>query len=436
MAGAGSGKTFTIASKVAYLIQNGVSPSEILSLSFTNETVNNLKAIFTKNNIDVEVYTYHKLALNLLKNKYKVAAESLLEYIAKEYFYSFIYLDSTHKLLDYLVKDQDKDQYIEILSKTISTFIHYMKIYNKTLNNIREILKINMPFEDKCLIIFAFKIYLIYQEELESSFIIDFDDMINLAIKEVDSISKISYKYIIIDEYQDISYSKYLLIKKLKDKFNMRLIGVGDDYQAIYSFSGSDPKYFLEFKKMFPNSKMLKLKNNYRNPKDIVEISKRIVLKNNIQIKKRLLSKKIVKDSINVVYFEDEKETVLSLISDLDDVLVLGRNNKDLSELETDNKNIRFLTVHKSKGLEADYVIILNVIDDILGFPNKIKENNVLKYIVNRNYQIEEERRLFYVALTRARKKVFILTKKDKESIYVKELIKDYRRKINIIKRK
>ena len=211
-------------------------------------------------------------------------------------------------------------------------------------------------------------------------------------------------------------------------------MAVGDDYQSIYSFTGSNLKLFTKFKKYFKNSKILKIKNNYRNPSDIVEISKRFVLQNKNQLNKRLKSNKYIKDSIVVVYYNDLVEDFKCIVKEIDNIMVLGRNNSDLEKLRdiTIEKNIRYLTVHKSKGLEEENVIVLNMLDNVLGFPNKIKEENVLSYLLNYNH-IEEERRLFFVALTRSKKRVFLFTKKNKESIFIKELLERFKYKIKIL---
>ena len=424
VAGAGSGKTFTIVEKVKYLLESGYRNSEILCISFTNETVNELKDRLDKNNSLVDVKTFHKLSLDIIGTNYKIPSSNLLEYITNEYFESFIYHDNTYKLLKYIDN-------IDYLKNTIISFINRLKGLNLDYSYILSLLRSNTTIDEKILLIFILKIYLIYQEELLSVNGIDFNDMINLAIKKIESLNYFKYKYIIIDEYQDTSEIKYLLIKKLIDKFNIKLMAVGDDFQSIYSFTGCNLKLFTNFKKLFKHSKIIKLKNNYRNPSDLVEISRRLVLLNKYQINKRIKSNKYIKDSINLVYYKDEESAFLKIIKKLDNIMVLGRNNKDLDKVkELDiNKNIRYLTVHSAKGLEDDYVIILNAIDDVLGFPNKIKDNSVLKYLSSYN-SLEEERRLFFVALTRARKKVYIFTIKGKESIFIKELLSNFRYKI------
>ena len=215
---------------------------------------------------------------------------------------------------------------------------------------------------------------------------------------------------------------------------------VGDDFQSIYKFNGCDIELFTNFKKYFNDSKILKLKYTYRNPKDVVNISSRFIMKNNYQIKKRLISNKYVDNSINIVFYKDLYSAYIKVIEELDNIMILGRNNDDINMINNGDynykdKSIRYLTIHKSKGLEEDNVIIINLLDNNNSLPSKIKEYDIFKYIKKRDkYLFEEERRLFYVAITRCRKKVFLFTKKNKESIFVKELIKDYKLKINVFK--
>ncbi len=424
VAGAGSGKTLTIIAKINYLIENGLDPKRILCISFTNETVNSLKNSLNKYNLNVDVKTFHKLSLDILNRKYKIASSNLLEYVIDEYFNSIIYYDNTYKLLDFI----DNKSY---LKNTLLMFIKELKASNLDEYYLKELLDIVLDKEDKVLIIFALKIYLIYEEELKSENKIDFDDMISFATKELKTFK---YSYIIVDEYQDTSYSKFNLINKIINKFDVSLMAVGDDYQSIYSFTGCNLKLFINFKKMFKNSKIIKLKNTYRNPSDIVEISKRFILKNRNQVVKKLKSSKYIKDSINIIYVKNEEIALEKLLNSIDDVMVLGRNNKDIDKYKFNNykcNNVRFMTVHSSKGLEEKNIIILNVIDDFLGFPNKIKSCNIFSYLDDYNH-LEEERRLFYVALTRAKEKVYIFTFKGRESSFVKELIKDFKYKIKI----
>ena len=456
IAGAGSGKTLTIVGKVKYLIEKElIDKNKILCISFTNETVNSLKESLNKEGYLVDVKTFHKFSLDILSNNnYKVASSNLLEYIIEEYFYSFIYFDNTYKLLNkYLeINNLSYNEFINNFKKTTESFIKCFKACNYKIDYFLDILFDKKSVrEEKYLLVIIFKIFILYEEELKSQNMIDFDDMITCAKEEILKKRYFKYKYIIIDEYQDTSFSRYELIKSITEKFNVRIMAVGDDYQSIYAFNGCSIKLFTEFNKYFKNSSIIKIKNTYRNTKDIVDISKRFVQKNKQQIRKNLKSKKYLKDSITVVYSYNQLESFIKIIEPLDNILVLGRNNKDINliidninfKLEKDrviylkdeSKNIKFLTVHKSKGLEEKNIIILNVIDDILGFPNKIKEDSLIRYLKKKedNFLYSEERRLFYVALTRAKEKVFILTNKSNPSIFVKELVSNYRLKIKVI---
>lgn len=425
IAGAGSGKTLTIVAKINYLIENGVDPKEILCISFTNETVNSIINSLNKYDIVVDVMTFHKLALNILPNKYKIAPQDLLKYTIEEFFQSLIYFDETSLLLKY-INDIDNTK------KLIYSFIMNMKSLNIKEDYLYKLIKDNnISKDDKVYLTLILKVYLIYEEELRSEFKIDFDDIINLASERVKYLYKFKYKYIIIDEYQDTSISKYNLIKNIIDRFNIRLISVGDDYQSIYSFTGCKLSLFTKYKKYFKDSKIIKLKYTYRNPNDIVQISKRFIMKNRNQINKRLISNKYLDNSIYVVYSDNEFDRVQEIINSLDHIMIIGRNNRDIEKYNSIN-GVKALTAHKSKGLEEDNVIIVNAIDDCLGFPNKIIESRILDYIRESDYE-ESERRLFYVALSRCKKRVFILTEKGKESIYVKELLKEFKYKIKIV---
>ena len=433
VAGAGTGKTFTIASKINYLVNTlNVKSSSILCISFTNNSVDDMKKVFTSNNLNIDVMTFHKLAMYILKDiNYKISNYNL-EYITNEYFESFIYDDNLDKLFnDYIIEENIN---IDYLKKSIISFINTVKSYGKDISFIYDLIHKDIPYNDKLLLTIIYKIYYLYEEELNSLKLYDFNDLIIKASIRASKLRYFKYKYIIIDEYQDTSLIRYNLIKNLSDRFDLNVICVGDDYQSIYKFNGSDIDLFVRFKKLFKESKILKLKYTYRNPKDVVDISSRFIMKNYRQIKKRLISRKRVNLSINVVYYKDIYKAYINIIKDIDNILILGRNNDDINmigDISYKDKNINYMTVHKSKGLEEDYVIVINLLDK--KFPSINKEYDIFKYIKSKDkYLYEEERRLFYVALTRCKKKVFLFTKRGNESIFIKELIKDYKIKINV----
>lgn len=412
LAGAGSGKTFTIVSRVKYLIHNlNVDPKEILCISFTNDAVNKLKDDLKDEKIDV--LTFHKLALKIIGRKKDVLAEDMLFDIILNTF-------SNDKLYGlYKMGKQD----ICIL---IKTFINLFKSNNYSLDMFYTFIR-KADAKDKILLKEIMKCYICYESYLNKENVMDFNDMINIAIDKLDNCN-VRYKYIIIDEYQDTSFTKLNLIKKLISLSNANLFAVGDDFQSIYRFTGSDIKIITNFRRYFPFARIIKLKNTYRNPDKLIKIAGKFVMKNPYQIRKRLRSN--IKDNnvIQIVYYEDLESKIKTIINEdkIDNLFVLSRNNRTLNKISIDGINCRKLTVHKSKGLEMDYVFVLDLNNNGNGFPNKYKDHKILKYVNNYKeyYPYEEERRLFYVALTRCKKRVYLFVPKDNESVFIKELIK------------
>ena len=292
-----------------------------------------------------------------------------------------------------------------------------------------------------------------YENELRKENSLDFNDMINKSITILDNYGlKKKWKYIIIDEYQDTSLTKFNLIKRIIDLSNAKLLAVGDDFQSIYRFTGCNLNVFLNFTKYFSYSKIMPIINTYRNPQELINIAGKFIMKNKYQQKKNLLSNKHLNNPV-IIYYSNNKisalKELLSILSyqNKQEILVLGRNNKDIlkyidntykqdNDIYTyNNISFRYLTIHKSKGLESDNVIIINVENKLLGLPTQIKDEKILKYVNNTKdyYLYEEERRLFYVALTRTKNKTYIISPYKNESIFIKE-IKKYKGVIQIKK--
>ena len=358
------------------------------------------------------------------------------------------------------IKYIENNEEVEMLEKLISTFIHLFKCNGYKLEDFnlflkqakRKILKYR---HNKNFLIIVLNIYLKYEKYLKDNKEIDFDDMIIKATKLVKEKGiNNKYKYIIIDEYQDTSLIRFNLIKEILNKTNSNLMVVGDDFQSIYRFTGCDLSLFLDFKKYFKKSKIMKIQNTYRNSQELIDIAGKFVMKNKKQIDKNLKSNKHIYEPIKIIYYENIRIKFIEIINKIyketnKPILVLGRNNKDIKTLLSDkiklendnliyieNKNIKmkYLTVHKSKGLEEENVILINLENKLTGFPNQMKDDKLLRFVSKRyeKYPFSEERRLFYVALTRTKNYVYILTPKKEESIFIKELRKDFKNKINI----
>lgn len=303
---------------------------------------------------------------------------------------------------------------------------------------------------------------------------IDFNDMIN---KASDCIVKngldLPYKYIIVDEYQDTSFTRYNLLRNICDSIGAKIMVVGDDWQSIYSFSGCDVNIFTKFDNFFDVCETRYIEKTYRNSQQLIDASSNFVMKNPDQTRKELKSSKSLKYPIKLVKFDNDFDEILKfelIIKNIINqsafknkkILILGRNNKDIFNLlknfnveneygkrkfeilgdedklrrnkfvkivyrESPDVNIEYRTVHQSKGLECDNVILINLKNWKAGFPNKMVDDPVLNF-VKRNgdsFSYAEERRLFYVALTRTKNNVYLLSPYFKSSVFVQELKTD-----------
>lgn len=451
IAGAGSGKSLTMVGKIKYLVlYQNIKLEDILCITFTNNAAKSLEEKINKElNLKTQVYTFHKLALKILNDfhiDYSIASDDLLEYLVDEIFYAIsptIYFEKLFLSKNYLYS-KEFSNYKKIIVRFIHIFIANYYDIEKLDKIIFSASKKDLPF-----LSIIKKIYEMYLIEKESSKVIDFDDMIYLATNLVhnNGISN-NYKYIIIDEYQDTSKIRENLIKEIQLKTKAIVTVVGDDFQSIYRFSGCDIDNFLSFKKHFSPAKKLYLTNTYRNSKELIEVAGSFIMKNPHQIKKNLKSCKRISKPIIIYYYNDIKKDflkVLSLISS-DNIMILGRNNFDIyscipssisiinNEFTIYNKNIYYKTIHKAKGLEEENVLIINLSNDIYSLPTKIKEEKILNYVLPKKniFPFDEERRLFYVALTRTKNKCYLFVPKNNPSIFIQELLKDYKNYITI----
>ena len=290
-----------------------------------------------------------------------------------------------------------------------------------------------------------------YESMLKDNDMIDFNDMINLALEVVrNQVASIddNYKHILIDEFQDITNPQLEIIKCLMQKHKeSTLFCVGDARQNIFSFAGSNIYNILHFDKRFPFPEVTNLSTNYRCPKNIVEASNQIANLNAMKIESQVQAASQEEYQITLVEmpdfstrkyedweFEKACEVINRILIDRkkgETILVLSRFNYPLGRLKLEfphheDQGLRFLSVHKAKGTEADYVLILSCISGEMGFPSEIVNQRVLD-IVKKNPEetddkLEEERRLFYVALTRCKKRLYIFTSPKIKSRFISEL--------------
>ncbi|MBQ4032233.1 MAG: DNA helicase UvrD, partial [Bacilli bacterium] len=192
--------------------------------------------------------------------------------------------------------------------------------------------------------------------------------------------------------------------------------------------------------KYFTYGKVFQIVNTYRNPQELINVAGKFIMMNKKQQKKNLISHKHLTKPVVIYYLNNKVKALKELLKQIDcqDIMVLGRNNKDIYKYidstftqkedyyTYEYKTFRYLTIHKSKGLEAENVILINVVDNLIGLPTKLKQESILKYVNNTKdyYPYEEERRLFYVALTRTKNKTYIISPYKNESIFIKEISK------------
>ena len=423
VAGAGSGKTTTILKRIEYLIESNIfKVDEILVISFTNKSVDDLKK---RCKYQVNIKTFHKLAMEILEEyniNYKLVSEDYLFFLTNEFFITLTDTTLIQEILKYFgyynYQDFLKTYTYKEFIKLICNLIKLYKANNLTKDDIKKLFNI-----DNFISKYMYIIFCKYNQELKSFNGFDFDDLILEATKVISKKSK--YKHIIIDEFQDTSLIRFNLINKIRVINNATLFCVGDDYQSIYHFSGSDINLFLKFKEYISDAKVMKLKYTYRNSQELINASTSFVMKNNKQLKKELISNKHIDKPIKFIYYINPYKTFKKLYKELknNNLLVLGRNNFDIKKFSKENIP-EFMSVHSSKGLEADNVILINMVDDLYGFPNKLINSKLIEELhpSDKSYIYAEERRLFYVALTRTKNYVYILVPLFKQSIFIKEL--------------
>ncbi len=358
---------------------------------------------------------------------------------------------------------------INTLIALIGTFITLLKSNNYTLDYIRSkntetqdrfSRERSSLFMDICTPVFDR-----YENYLRDRGEIDFSDMINKATNLVyKKKHNRKYSYIIIDEFQDISIGRYQLVKSLKtNNPACKIFAVGDDWQSIYRFSGSDIALFKDFEKYFGYTVRSKIETTYRFHEPLIRLSSDFILKNPNQTMKELKGVSAEKktsykiqystsdnqdDSIAVqIIFNEilskhdggtEKEVYIlgrygfdiDRIKNLSGAFLIDRASESISySIKTQNGVIKrlkaqFMTIHKAKGLEADIVIVLNCNSGKLGFPSELSDDSVLNLLLSDADQFEngEERRLFYVAMTRARELVYFVTDSSFKSKFISEI--------------
>ncbi len=347
-----------------------------------------------------------------------------------------------------------KDKRNEIV-KLVGNFIKISKSNFFTVQDINERIK-SKKYSKKQRLFgeLALEVYKRYQDYLNKENRIDFNDMINLAVELAKRnpekyINR--YQHVLVDEFQDISYQRLELIKCFVNvDSNTKLFCVGDDWQSIYQFTGSDVRFFVNFNDYFPNPEITYLNSNYRSSQTIVGMSNELISNNKKQIAKETRSTHDLGMQPVFIDFTSkfnhnykiQYENIYNLIQILlndgvepNEIMVLSRFNKYLKELEifcgargvpTESKRggVRFYSAHKSKGSESQHVILTDMTSGLYGFPCEIQDSSVMELAKRFESDgfIDEERRLFYVALTRSKKFLYIYSMEQSNSMFLNEI--------------
>lgn len=307
-------------------------------------------------------------------------------------------------------------------------------------------------------------VYTYYQDALKKHNQIDYADMINEGTYYLTEIQKqgikLPYKYIIIDEFQDIARQRFDFAKKLSEVSDAKVVAVGDDWQSIYAFAGADITLFTKFTQIMGEGKEMQITHTYRNSQELIDIAGNFIQKNQTQIKKRLISPKHIENPVVIETYEDTyrasehlADCVESAIEKIwkeqgkkSSILLIGRYKFDFYNLQRTGRfedlgragrvksvkfpeaNLTFLTAHSSKGLGYDNVIILNMKENKFGFPSQIEDDPIMKLVIHEDTSVPfaEERRLMYVALTRTKNRVYVVVPKSRPSRFIIEMIQDY----------
>ena len=328
----------------------------------------------------------------------------------------------------------------------------------------------------------AKRFYRYYQHHIHQQRKVDFEDMIHYSSLGVEMVSKkqknLDYDYIIIDEYQDISRQRYQLAKNISDLFKSKIVAVGDDWQAIYSFSGTDVDLFTQFYRYMGYAEIVKITNTYRNSQELIDVAGNFISQSDEYFDKQLVSIKHLDNPVQVYYYDDSFELtpegkkvyasrrrrekmqqlrlqpiedtlqlILEQIAKEDPnrkILLLGRYRSDVDKIlgnyfvlgpvPSENRiidkkhpelQIEFMTIHSSKGLGYDDVILLNAEEGEKGFPSQIEDEPLLSVFGKSGSSYSEERRLFYVALTRTKNHIYILCPytEPNRSAFVREIL-------------
>ena len=334
LAGAGSGKTKVLTSRIAYLIEGGVSPANILAITFTNKAAKEMKERVAKligpDANHIQISTFHSLGLKIIKENY--------EFLGYEKNFVILDSDDTLTVVKKLMKDLNMNP----------KYYNAREIRSKISSAKNELITPEkfgkIEFDDKVV-----TLYKKYCEKLKLGNSVDFDDLLILPIKLFELSDNIltyyqeRYKYVLIDEYQDTNEAQYIFSKMLTKKYR-NIFVVGDNDQAIYAFRGANYKNILNFEKDYPDCQTILLEENYRSTQTILNAANSVIKHNKLRKDKNLWSNNEVGNKIKYIKTDDEKSESDFVVKEIkrlasegipyDDIAILYRTNAQSRTIE------------------------------------------------------------------------------------------------------
>lgn len=342
------------------------------------------------------------------------------------------------------------------LLQMTQSFITLIKANGKTIEDMRKIAKSKHSKRDLFVIDNIMQpLWTDYQEMLAERNEMDFTDVIVKATQYCNAGEwHHKYEYILIDEFQDISVDRYNFLLSLRSELpKTKLYCVGDDWQSIYRFSGSDMSLFTDFSKYFGFTEECKIETSYRFGNPLIDESSRFIQRNPLQKQKKVRPSS-TNSQVTSLSFKSYKtkqdlqqvlEKMIARVPQNKTIMIISRYTNDVDVLVSPNiqmeynqntdkiklliagRKVTFMTIHSSKGLEADYVFMLNCNSGLYGFPSLISDDPILDYVLSKqdHFEYAEERRVFYVGITRAKVHTVVMYDEDMPSPFVSEMKRD-----------
>lgn len=460
IAGAGSGKTTVLTKRAEFLVKyKGVDNKKILAITFTRKAKNEMEERLLKNNVHIQVETFNSFCEKILKlygNKIYGKPTRVIGYMERV---MAVMEALSHQGVDldiavdkYFSQMQKRNKTKEQLYNSFINDCFFILDYFKSKNNdIYDFSKDALYERDSAMMIYKICVYL--KEYMNAQGLRDYTDQVIDVLAFFKNHPEVipQYDHLLIDEYQDVNAMQIELIDLLNAK---NLFCVGDPRQSIYGWRGSDINYIMEFSKKYPKSGMLILRKNYRSGKNIVNFMnnsiKDIGLPDLDYFKEGDSDIKLLEFDSESGEFEFVIQKIMSSEVAREEIFVLARTNRQLNELsqimklrgikhilKTDEINrpvfaqkneVTLATIHAIKGLEAKMVFVLGCNE--VNFPSKVSDHPVIEMVKIDEYdKEEEEKRLFYVAISRAKEKLYLTYSGKKPTYFINDSMLDIMKK-------